>query len=182
MEWPVGRLNLRVGEEQPFVPRFLMGFRAAFVRPSQAAPEAVLSGRSARTVPCHGLAARGGRTDRSDLLSGTAQVEPYADVSSTFMSAARSGHCLRSIRVGPERRADSRSRMARPGSPILECLKLGVALHHGALPTAYRKEVERLLREGVLKVTISSPTLAQGLNLSATTVIMHSLVPPWRDH
>jgi hypothetical protein len=49
-------------------------------------------------------------------------------------------------------------------------------LHHGALPTAYRKEVERLLRDGVLKVTISSPTLAQGLNLSATTVIMHSLV------
>src|SRR3954463_11090231 len=41
---------------------------------------------------------------------------------------------------------------------------LGVAIHHGALPTAFRKEVERLLREGVLKVTISSPTLAQGLN------------------
>ena len=59
---------------------------------------------------------------------------------------------------------------------ILKCLKLGVALHHGALPTAYRKEIERLLREGVLKVTISSPTLAQGLNLSATAVIMHSLV------
>ena len=50
-----------------------------------------------------------------------------------------------------------------------------MALHHGALPTAYRKEVERLLRDGVLKVTISSPTLAQGLNLSATAVVMHSL-------
>ena len=51
----------------------------------------------------------------------------------------------------------------------------GVALHHGVLPTAYRKEIERLLRDNVLKVTISSPTLAQGLNLSATAVIMHSL-------
>ena len=30
-------------------------------------------------------------------------------------------------------------------SAILKCLRLGVALHHGALPTAYRKEVERLL-------------------------------------
>ena len=48
-------------------------------------------------------------------------------------------------------------------------------MHHGALPTAYRKEVERLLRDNVLKVTISSPTLAQGLNLSATAVVMHSL-------
>jgi hypothetical protein len=62
-----------------------------------------------------------------------------------------------------------------PDSAILKCLRLGVALHHGALPTAYRKEVERLLRDTVLKVTISSPTLAQGLNLSATAVIMHSL-------
>lgn len=60
-------------------------------------------------------------------------------------------------------------------SPVLTCLKLGVAVHHGALPTAFRKEVERLLRLGVLKVTISSPTLAQGLNLSATTLIFHGL-------
>ena len=50
-----------------------------------------------------------------------------------------------------------------------------MAIHHGALQTAFRKEVERLLRDGILKVTISSPTLAQGLNLSATTVIMHAL-------
>ena len=48
-------------------------------------------------------------------------------------------------------------------------------MHHGALPTAYRKEIERLLRDNVLKVTISSPTLSQGLNLSATAVVMHSL-------
>ena len=60
-------------------------------------------------------------------------------------------------------------------SPILQCLRLGVTIHHGALPTPYRKEIERLLRDGILKVTISSPTLAQGLNLSATAVIFHSL-------
>ena len=58
---------------------------------------------------------------------------------------------------------------------ILKCLKLGVAVHHGALPTPYRKEVEKLLREGVLKVTISSPTLAQGLNLAATTLVFQGL-------
>ncbi|MEW8086490.1 MAG: DEAD/DEAH box helicase [Candidatus Thiodiazotropha endolucinida] len=59
--------------------------------------------------------------------------------------------------------------------PILKCLELGVAIHHGALPTPYRKEVEHLLRKGILRVTVSSPTLAQGLNLTATTVIMHSI-------
>lgn len=60
-------------------------------------------------------------------------------------------------------------------NPIVECLKIGVAVHHGALPTPFRKEMEKLLRDGVLKVTVSSPTLAQGLNLSATAVIVFSL-------
>src|SRR5688500_19300097 len=41
-------------------------------------------------------------------------------------------------------------------SPILACLRLGVAVHHGALPTAFRREIERLLRDGVLKVTVRS--------------------------
>ena len=60
--------------------------------------------------------------------------------------------------------------------PILECLKLGVAIHHGALPTPFRKEIERLLRDGALRLTISSPTLAQGLNLSATCIIFYGLI------
>ena len=65
--------------------------------------------------------------------------------------------------------------MARSSHPILTCLQIGVAIHHGALPTPFRKEMERLLRDSVLKVTVSSPTLAQGLNLTATAVIVHSL-------
>ncbi len=59
--------------------------------------------------------------------------------------------------------------------PILGCLELGVAIHHGALPGPFRREVERLLQRGCLKVTIASPTLAQGLNLSASAVLFHSL-------
>ncbi|MDE2851875.1 MAG: DEAD/DEAH box helicase [Acidobacteriota bacterium] len=60
-------------------------------------------------------------------------------------------------------------------SALLYCLRLGVAVHHGALPTPYRREIERLLREGVLKVTISSPTLAQGLNLTASALVFHGV-------
>jgi superfamily II DNA/RNA helicase len=59
--------------------------------------------------------------------------------------------------------------------PILKCLELGVAIHHGALPAPFRREVEKLLHDGKIKVTISSPTLAQGLNLSASAVLFHSL-------
>ena len=60
-------------------------------------------------------------------------------------------------------------------NPIVECLDIGVAIHHGSLPAPFRKEIESLLREGVLKVTVSSPTLAQGLNLGATAVIFSSI-------
>lgn len=38
--------------------------------------------------------------------------------------------------------------------------------------------MERLLQRGALKVTVSSPTLAQGLNLSASALRVHSL---WRN-
>lgn len=59
--------------------------------------------------------------------------------------------------------------------PILKCLELGVAIHHGTLPGPFRKEIERLLHNGAIKVTVASPTLAQGLNLSASVVLFHGL-------
>lgn len=60
--------------------------------------------------------------------------------------------------------------------PAVQCLKLGVAVHHAQLPRPFLRAVEQLLRKHVLKVTIASPTLAQGLNLSATTVLFYSLI------
>lgn len=58
---------------------------------------------------------------------------------------------------------------------ILKCLDLGVAIHHGALPGPFRREIEQLLHKRILKVTVASPTLAQGLNLSASVVLFSSL-------
>lgn len=58
---------------------------------------------------------------------------------------------------------------------ILKCLRLGVAIHHGALPGPFRREVEALLHQRILKITVASPTLAQGLNLSASVVLFSSL-------
>ncbi|MES2290306.1 MAG: DEAD/DEAH box helicase [Pseudomonadota bacterium] len=87
--------------------------------------------------------------------------------------------CLASVRTGSPAALETALAIGRewlgPDSCVLKCLELGVAIHHGALPTQYRKEVERLLREGVLRLTVSSPTLAQGLNLSATSLLFHSL-------
>jgi RAD3-like DEAD/DEAH box helicase/helicase-like protein len=164
------RLNLRVGDERPFVPRFL----SARLPPI---------GKRKKPFPadlgelCLATAWRLVADGQSVLLfcPVRAHVEPFADRvidlyergALTSLLVVDEGVLRTAISLGEE--------WLGAGHPILRCLRLGVAIHHGALPTAYRKEVERLLREGVLKVTISSPTLAQGLNLSATVVIFHSL-------
>lgn len=62
--------------------------------------------------------------------------------------------------------------------PAVRCLELGVALHHGGLPRPFLSEVERLLRTGDCRLTVASPTLAQGLNLSASVLLVPSI---WRN-
>lgn len=60
-------------------------------------------------------------------------------------------------------------------SDVVECLKLGVGIHHASLPKSYQREVERLLQDKVLKVVVSSPTLTQGVNLPVTAILIYSL-------
>jgi superfamily II DNA/RNA helicase len=172
---PNARLNLRVGDERPWVQRFLTGFAPPnFIPPKRL---------RTRLFPC----------DQRELCLATAwrlvddgqtvlifcpqrrSVEPFADA---IVDLHERG-ALRSLLDADPAILNTAIALGEEwlgaDSAILKCLRLGVALHHGALPTAYRKEVERLLRENILKVTISSPTLAQGLNLSATAVLMYSL-------
>lgn len=163
------KLEISVGAEKPFVPRFLTA--------------SLPKGRKTRFFPC----------DQRELCIATAwamvadqhsvlifcpqrrSVEPFAKA---IVDLAKRGSIVpvldhdptvldNAIAIGTE--------WLGVDSPVLACLRLGVAIHHGALPTPYRKEVERLLRDGILRVTVSSPTLAQGLNLSATTLIFHGL-------
>ncbi len=172
---PCARLNLRVGDERPWVQRFLVG----------AAPPNWVPPKRRRTklFPC----------DQRELCLATAwrlvedgqtvlifcperrSVEPFADVIVDLHERGALNSLLEADPIVLNTAIALGEEWLGPDSAILKCLRLGVALHHGALPTAYRKEIERLLRDNVLKVTISSPTLAQGLNLSATAVVMHSL-------
>lgn len=62
--------------------------------------------------------------------------------------------------------------------PAVACLAHGVALHHGGLPRPFLNEVERLLRSGDCPLIVASPTLAQGLNLSASVLLVPSI---WRS-
>ncbi len=60
--------------------------------------------------------------------------------------------------------------------PAVASLKIGVAIHHGRLPSPFLRELEVLLAEGVLKVIVASPTLSQGLNLNAAVLLVPALV------
>ncbi|MBG3850980.1 DEAD/DEAH box helicase [Xanthomonas sp. WHRI 8391] len=172
---PTARLNLQVGEERPWVQRFLTGAAPPNWTPPKRR-RLQLFPKNQREL-CLATAWRLVDDGQTVLIfcPERRSVEPYADV---IVDLHERG-ALRSLLDANPNVLNTAIALGEEwlGSknPIIKCLRLGVALHHGALPTAYRKEIERLLRENVLKVTISSPTLAQGLNLSATAVIMHSL-------
>ncbi|MFI0468312.1 DEAD/DEAH box helicase [Saccharopolyspora sp. 5N102] len=162
------RLSITVGEDRPFIPRFLEA-----TTPTR---------RRRKSFPA----------DQRELVIATAwqlveegqtvlifcperkSVEPYAR---EVIKLRRQGFIdsvlpaevdlSGAFTIGAEWFGDDH--------PILECLKLGVAIHHGALPGPFRREVERLLHAGTIKVTVASPTLAQGLNLSASVVLFHGL-------
>lgn len=60
--------------------------------------------------------------------------------------------------------------------PAVASLKVGVAIHHGRLPSPFLRELEALLSDNVLSVIVSSPTLSQGLNLNAGVLLVPTLV------
>ena len=172
---PFARLDLRVGDERPWVQRFITGSAP----PNFAPPKR----RRTRLFPdnqrelCLATAWRLVDEGQTVLIYCPLRksVEPFADVIVDLHERGALRSLLRVDAAVLNTATALGEEWFGPDSAILKCLRLGVALHHGALPTAYRKEVERLLQEGVLRVTISSPTLSQGLNLSATALVMHSL-------
>ncbi|TNY21481.1 DEAD/DEAH box helicase [Rhodotorula diobovata] len=54
---------------------------------------------------------------------------------------------------------------------IINALRRGVGVHHSGLPRRYRVLVENLYRRGVLRVVISTQTLALGINAPARTAV-----------
>ncbi|WP_232072291.1 DEAD/DEAH box helicase [Paraburkholderia pallida] len=172
---PSARLNLRVGEERPFVPKFFTGFvPQLYVPPKRKRKKLFPADQKELTLATAWRLVDDGQTVLI-FCPERRSVEPFADVivdlnergALTSLLAAAPAVLETALTLGAEWLGENHA--------ILRCLRLGVAFHHGALPTPFRKEIEGLLRDGILKVTVSSPTLAQGLNLAATAVIFHSL-------
>lgn len=165
------RLEFRVGGETAFVDNFF-------------GPREPTSGKREEPFPRNqrelviATAWRLVEDDQSVLIycPERRSVEPYA---AAIVDSVNKGFLGSVLKIDPQELSPALSIGAEwlgEGHPILQCLSLGVAVHHGALPTPFRKEMERLLRDGKLLVTVSSPTLAQGLNLTATSVIFHALI------
>ncbi|MEI2775375.1 MAG: DEAD/DEAH box helicase [Tetrasphaera sp.] len=162
------RLTMTLGQDQPFIPRFLEAKKPRKPRRNpfpNDSRELVIA--TAWTLVQEGQTVLIFCPQRNS-------VEPYAR---EVIRLHRQG-LIESVLADHVDIADALAVGAEwfgDDHPILQCLSLGVAIHHGALPGPFRREVERLLHEGAIRVTVASPTLAQGLNLSASVVLFHGL-------
>lgn len=170
--WKSGeaRINFTIGEEQPFIPRFIQPFippkgqrKTPFPKDKKeltlASAWKLVEDNHTVLIYCPEKRSVNSFAKEIFNLHKRGALDSLLSISLDKLELA--------ITLGTE--------WLGSNHPIVECLKIGVAVHHGSLPTPFRKEMERLLREGILKVTVSSPTLAQGLNLTATAVIVYSL-------
>lgn len=57
----------------------------------------------------------------------------------------------------------------------LKCLRLGIGIHHGSLPRPFLSEIEHLLDRKILPIVIASPTMAQGVDLTCSALVFHSI-------
>lgn len=162
------RLSITLGDERPFIPRFLEA-----AQPNRPRRKPFPADQRELVIATAWQLVEEGQT----VLIFCPQrnsVEPYARA---LVSLRRQGliESVLPTDVDLSAALSTGAEWFGDEHPILECLKLGVAIHHGALPAPFRRQVERLLHRGSIRVTVASPTLAQGLNLSASAVLFHGL-------
>ncbi len=164
------QLSVSVGDEKPYIPKFLSAKKPTRTRARKMFP----SDQAELCIATTWRLVEEGQT----VLVFCPMRRSVLPLATTIIEMYRRGHIgsvleqpvsalARALSVGQE--------WFGADHDILACLKLGVAVHHGALPAPYRREVEQLLREGILRVTVSSPTLAQGLNLAATSLVFRGV-------
>jgi len=168
-----GQINFIIGEENPFIPRFVQPFVPPLPNPGYRTKEFPASNKELTLATAWKLT-----DDGHTVLIYCPLKKSVNSFAKNIIDLHKRG-ALVSVLSVPMKKIELALSLGKEwlgeSHAIVECLKIGVAVHHGNLPTPFRKEMEKLLREGILKVTISSPTLAQGLNLAATAVIIYSL-------
>ncbi len=167
------RLDVKVEQESPFVPRFIEQIRPP------------LGSRRKNAFPANKneltLAAAWRFVEQQkDVLVYCVLRKSVEALGTLVLECIRHG-VLASLGVPTQLVKDAMAVGAEwlgADHPAVVCLEHGVAIHHGGLPRPFLNEVERLLRAGNCRLTIASPTLAQGLNLSASVLLVPSI---WRN-
>lgn len=175
LEWQSGggRLEYRIGGETVFVPRFIEEQpprgkrRKAFPQDRSELVTAAISrfSRDGHSVLVYCPIRRSVEPTAESLLK--LMQQGYAK---SFLSENSAKEIELALRIGEEWLGENHV--------VMRALRVGVAVHHGQLPRPLLTEIERLLRNRVLSVAISSPTLAQGVDLSFGVLIFKSL---WRN-
>lgn len=87
--------------------------------------------------------------------------------------------CAREFNSSDDSHRDERARLAAflaaelgPEHGLVASCLHGVAYHHSRLPTVVQRAIEMGLQEEWIKAVFATPTLREGLNTSATTVIV----------
>lgn len=165
-----GRLELEVDGERPFVPRFVDSQPATGSRrtafPNDPQEYMVASAAS--------FLSRG----QTVLIYCPLKisVEPMA---AAFLKAHRQGYFSNSLSEAQRTEIADAARIGEEwlgrSHPAVECLALGIAVHHGSLPRQFLSEIEHLLRKRTLPVCVCSPTLAQGLDLCFGVLLFKSI-------
>lgn len=164
------RLELEVDGENPFVPRFV----------EQTAP----TGRRSKSFPNGAEEMIVATTcaffnrGHSVLIYCPIKVSVEA-TAKAFLKAHAQGYFNGVLPVGDKGLLADALRLGHEWlgeqHPAVASLQLGIAVHHGSLPRQFLNEVENLLKRRALPICISSPTLAQGLDLSFSVLLFRSL-------
>ena len=166
LEWrgSYGRLKYDLDDEGPFLSRFLEELPAIH-------PERNPYPRDIKDISLMAAWRFADQGKRTLIFIPTARwVEGYA---SRAIHLIERGY-LPSLLDDQEAVADAiriGSEWLGPDHPAVACLRYGIAVHQGKLPSPFLREVERLLSTGTIRVTAASPTLAQGLNLNAAVLL-----------
>jgi len=164
-----GRLEVNVEDETPFVPGFIGAIPA--IRPRRNSfphnhVEIVLA--TADKLVSDGANVLLYCTQRNNVDSVAAKLLPLIERGYVGPYPIDGDAALsRAQRIGEEWLGADHVAVA--------ALAVGVAVHHGALPRPFLGELEELLARRVLRFAIASPTVAQGLDLSASALVFHSL-------
>lgn len=172
VEWggQTARLELQVAGESPFVPRFITA-QAPAIGTRQAPFPATDQELVIATV-------REFRRRGNTVLVYCPQRRSVESLAKQFIVAHRQGFFDSQLQdVGMVRTAQRiGTEWLGKDHPAVACLALGIGVHHGALPRPFLGEIEELLKQRQLPVAISSPTLAQGVDLSFSVLVFRSLI------